>query len=218
MTDITIESKGRVYIVDDDEAVRDSLAAFVDSLDLDTEIFLFGSGEEFLDAVEEDAMGCALLDVRMPGLSGLEVQKILKDRGSDLAVVIITGHGDVSMAVQAMRAGAFHFIEKPFTDESLVETLHQAVRASLSARKETLEREEAKARLERLTPRESDVLQQLVLGNPNKVIAYELGISARTVEVHRARVMEKLEAPNLSSVIKLALAAGVSNPTRDERD
>ena len=190
----------------------------MDSLDLDTEIFLFGSGEEFLDAVEEDAMGCALLDVRMPGLSGLEVQKILKDRGSDLAVVIITGHGDVSMAVQAMRAGAFHFIEKPFTDESLVETLHQAVRASLSARKETLEREEAKARLERLTPRESDVLQQLVLGNPNKVIAYELGISARTVEVHRARVMEKLEAPNLSSVIKLALAAGVSNPTRDERD
>ena len=196
-----------IYIVDDDAAVRESLEVLLESMDFDAQIKTYDNGVTFLDDLEGAASGCVLLDVRMPDLSGLEVQSALRDRGSNLAVIIITGHGDVAMAVGALRAGAYHFIEKPFTDGALAKLLPEAMAWSESAQKDSLTRQKAAERLSRITPRERDVLEQLVVGHPNKVIAYELGISARTVEVHRARLMEKLEVQSLSELVRLAMIA-----------
>lgn len=196
-----------IYIVDDDPAVRDSLAVL-----LEVEGFTpqtFESAEAFLNAWAPDLRGGLLLDVRMPGMDGLELLDQLKERGGDLPVVMMTGHGDVPIAVRAMKAGALDFIEKPLTESLLLE----AVRGMLAydEERESERREETAIleRLEQLTARERDVLEKLVLGQPNKVIAYELGISARTVEVHRGRVMEKMGAKSLSHLVRMAIRAGI---------
>ena len=192
-----------VFIVDDDDAVRDSLGALIESAGLTAESF--ATGTRFLDAIGPDRTGCVLLDVQMPDLGGLEIQERLAASQPGLRVIIITGHGDVPLAVKAMKAGAVDFIEKPFDDGVLLDCVHRALAESQRG-------EAAEAGLEglgQLTPRERDVLLQLIVGNPNKVIAYELGISPRTVEVHRARVMEKMQAKSLSHLVRMALAAGV---------
>jgi two-component system response regulator FixJ len=195
-----------VFIVDDDDAVRDSLGALVESAGLTAEPF--ASGIQFLDALGPERTGCVLLDVQMPDLGGLEIQERLAASQPALHVIIITGHGDVPLAVKAMKAGAVDFIEKPFDDGVLLDCVQRALAESQRGQAG----EAAAAGLEglgQLTPRERDVLHQLIVGNPNKVIAYELGISPRTVEVHRARVMEKMQAKSLSHLVRMALAAGV---------
>jgi two-component system response regulator FixJ len=196
-----------VYVVDDHEAVRDSLGALLDSVGLS--VRSFSSGREFLDAFEPSLRGCLLLDLRLPDVNGIELQSKLSDLGSKLRTVMISGHGDVPLAVKAMQAGAVDFIEKPYTDEVIL----SCVRLNL----EECERrfgtdgtpEEVTTRMEQLTPREHQVLEALVSGQPNKVIAYQLGISPRTVEIHRARVMSKMEARSLSHLVRMALAAGI---------
>ncbi|TQV75927.1 response regulator FixJ [Denitrobaculum tricleocarpae] len=202
-------SKRKLYIVDDDEAVRDSLQILAESYDYAPEVF--ESGTAFLGVAEQLGSGCVLLDVRMPDIDGLEIQARLAKTNPGLAVIIITGHGDVPMAVKAMRAGAFDFIEKPFTDDALMESLQRAWaqhRDAAESREQNSD-SEILERIEALTPRERDVLDQLIIGRPNKIIAYELGISPRTVEVHRARVMDKMKAKSLSHLVRMALSAGL---------
>jgi two-component system response regulator FixJ len=196
-----------IYIVDDDEFVRDSLRALLEASNYATAAY--DSGVAFLDVANSLSKGCVLLDVRMQGLDGLEVQQRLRDKRPDMPVVIITGHGDVPMAVKAMKAGAVDFIEKPFTEGALLECVGRALATVERAEQADLFGEAARANLEKLTPREQDVLEQLVIGRPNKVIAYELGISPRTIEIHRARIMEKMSAQSISHLVRLALAAGV---------
>jgi len=194
-----------VFIVDDDEAVRDSLQIL-----LAVEghrIEAFESGIAFLEAFDAARAGCLLVDVRMPDMSGLDLQEILNERRSSLPVIIMTGHGDVPMAVRAMKAGAVDFIEKPFSDATILDSVRRALTLADRAVVDQTFATEATTRLEGLTPREREVLDRLVAGRPNKVIAFELGISPRTVEIHRARVMEKMEADSLSHLVRLALAA-----------
>ena len=196
-----------VFVLDDDEAVRDSLGALLESAGFVVEIF--GSGTDFLDRLEPEGGGCLVLDVRMPGLSGLEVQEELAKKGVAIPVIIITGHGDVPIAVKALKSGAVDFIEKPFADDIILESVRRALEQGLQNKQDISAAMEIKARLVRLTPRERDVLGQLVIGNPNKIIAHELGISPRTVEIHRARVLEKMSARSLSHLVRLAITAGV---------
>lgn len=202
-------SKRKIYIVDDDEAVRDSLQILAESYDYEPEVF--ESGTAFLVAAEGIEAGCVLLDVRMPDIDGLEIQARLAKANPELLVIIITGHGDVPMAVKAMKAGAFDFIEKPFTDDVLMESLNRAWahRKDIAEAREPNSDNEVLGRIEALTPRERDVLDQLIIGRPNKIIAYKLGISPRTVEVHRARVMDKMKAKSLSHLVRMALSAGL---------
>ena len=196
-----------VFVLDDDEAVRDSLGALLESAGFVVETF--GSGADFLDRLAPEGGGCLVLDVRMPGLSGLEVQEELAKKGIAIPVIIITGHGDVPIAVKALKSGAVDFIEKPFADDIILESVRHALEQDQQIKQDLSAAMEIKARFERLTPRERDVLGQLVIGNPNKIIAHELGISPRTVEIHRARVLEKMSARSLSHLVRLAIAAGV---------
>lgn len=196
-----------VFIVDDDEAVRDSLQVLLESAGYRTEAY--ESGAAFLEACDDGKKGCVLLDVRMPKISGLEVQESLQADRPDLAVVIMTGHGDIPMAVRAMKSGAVDFVEKPFQEDSLFECVEIALSAAERAEREGAINAETMRKLERLTPRERDVLEKLVIGQPNKVIAYEFNCSPRTVEIHRARIMEKMEARSLPHLVRMALAAGI---------
>jgi len=198
-----------IHLVDDDEAIRRA-ASFM----LRTSGFLvktYASGVEFLSAAADIGPGCILLDVRMPEMDGLEVQKALRDRGILLPVVVITGHGDIGLAVDAMKAGAVDFIEKPFAKEVLIGAIKEGFSRIEQASRRHARADEAQARLEKLTPRERDVLEGLVRGHPNKTIAYDLGISPRTVEIHRANLMTKLEVPSLSEALRLAFAAGLGD-------
>lgn len=196
-----------IAVIDDDDAVRDSLGALLDSAGYGVDTY--PSGPAFLNALPEALPACALVDVRMPEMDGLELQRRLADTAPALPVIIITGHGDIAMAVRAIKAGAVDFVEKPFTDRTILEGIAQA----LALREETLSREarrlDVDRRLERLTAREREVFERLARGSANKVIARELGISPRTVEVHRARVMEKLQAPSLSHIVRMAMIAQV---------
>ena len=196
-----------VFVVDDDEAVRDSLGALLESAGFEVESF--GSGADFLDRLDPKRGGCIVLDVRMPGLSGLEIQEKLTEKRIALPVIIITGHGDVPIAVQAIKAGAIDFIEKPFGDDVILESVGRALEQGRRNKRDASSAAEIEARLARLTPRERDVLGHLVIGNPNKIIAHKLGISPRTVEIHRARVIEKMEARSLSHLVRLAMTVGV---------
>jgi two-component system response regulator FixJ len=194
-----------VFIVDDDEAVRDSLKIL-----LETEGYramTFESAVAFLDGYRDGMRGCLLADVRMPDMTGLELQEVVIERRLGLPVIIVTGHGDVPMAVRAMKAGAVDFIEKPFNDTTILDSVRRAMNASALAGEGPSA--EAQQRLDSLTPRERQVLECLVRGRPNKIIAFELDISPRTVEIHRARVMEKMQAESLSHLVRLALAAKV---------
>ncbi len=198
-----------VYIVDDDAAVRVSLQAMLEANGYKTQSFSTGSA--FLDAGLSDMQGCALLDVRMPDINGLDLQETINTKGIGLPVIIMTGHGDIQMAVRAMKAGAVEFIEKPFTKESIVESVENAksIKRKLNQTSGGQVDPDIQLRFEKLTPREREILIQLVIGNPYKIVAHELDISPRTVEIHRARVMEKMQAKNLSQLVRMAIAIGV---------
>jgi len=192
-----------VYIVDDDPAMRNALSLLLKTENLHARVF--SSAEEFLETVDSSHCGCVLLDVRMPGLSGLELQQVLKQKQVTMPVIIMTGYADVPMAVQAMKSGAIDFIEKPFDNERLLQQLQLCLQ-KVGAQHSEQDRQHAIAeKIQRLTRRERQVMDLLVAGHQNRVIAEKLGISPRTVEIHRARVMEKLEAHSLSDVVRLAL-------------
>ncbi len=190
-----------VFVVDDDPAIRIAMQALMESVHLQHEIF--GSADEFLEQFNDDRAGCLILDIRMPGLGGLELQELLVQRHSTLPIIFITGHGDVPMAVEAMQKGAVDFIQKPFRDQDLLDRIHHALKADRERRVEQRQHSAVAERVARLTNREHEVFDLVVTGKANKVIAYELGVSQRTVEIHRARVMEKMEARSLADLVKL---------------
>lgn len=192
-----------VFIVDDDEAVRDSTAMLVRSLSLRAETF--ASAQEFLDDFDAQQPGCIVLDVRMPGMSGLELQEKLAEEGATIPIIFITAHGDVPMAVSAIKRGAMDFIQKPFRDQELIDKIQAALCRDAEVREAMTDRERFKGRIALLTPREREVMDLVVEGHANKVIAAELGLSERTVEIHRARVMAKMAADSLAQLVKMAL-------------
>jgi two-component system response regulator FixJ len=193
-----------VYIVDDDAAVRDSLRMLLESAGY--AVRGFDDARSFLSDADMDR-GCLVVDIRMPGMSGLELQEELVRRNVSLPVIVITGHGDVPLAVRAMTAGAVDFIEKPFDDRRMLDSIARALLIGNQKRSRVGEAQAARDLLALLTPREREVFDQLVKGHPNKIVAHELGISPRTVEIHRANVMDKLQARNLSDIVRTALAA-----------
>lgn len=199
----------QIYLVDDDEAVRRSAGFMLKTSGFAVEPF--ASGIEFLKSVEGLAPGCILLDVRMPGMDGLEVQRALGERGITFPVIVLTGHGDVNVAVAAMKAGALDFIEKPFEKSVILAALEEGFAQIERSDRSTARAAEAVLRLNVLTAREHDVLEGLVRGFPNKTIAYDLGISARTVEIHRANLMTKLNVRSLSEALRIAFAAGLGD-------
>ena len=202
-----------IFVVDDDDAVRASLEALLETADCRT--IQFESGTAFLDSLDAEAGACVVLDIKMRDLDGLEVQRRLNDRGVMLPVIIVTGHGDVSMAVQAMRAGAVDFIEKPVSRDRLLESVSRAISLGRDARRDKKQRADIEALIGSLSPRERQVFEQLVMGRPNKVVAYELGISPRTIEIYRREVMRKMRADSLSHLVRMALVAGV-DPLGDQ--
>ena len=193
-----------VFIADDDDAVRRFLSGLIQSINL--RVSAHASAQDFLDAYEPGCPGCLLLDVRMPGMSGLELQRELAERSINLPVIILTGHGDVPVAVQAMKAGAVDFIEKPFNNELLLDRIQMAVVQSVRAESVRAERNEMLKRLELLTLRERQVFDLVVAGEVNKVIAHRLTISEKTVEIHRAKVMMKMDARSLSALVQMAVS------------
>lgn len=198
----------RGYVVDDEKAVRDSLGLLLHSAGY--AVKSFETGDTFLEAAGQDLpFGCVVLDVRMPGTDGLQVQRILAARRLSHPVVMITAHGDVPLAVQAMKAGACDFIEKPFSGEDILRTVATALERVTCAQAEAQEAALAAARVAALSPRERDVLHGLVAGRQNKMIAQDLGISPRTVEIHRGNLMAKLGARSLPEVVRIAIAAGL---------
>jgi two-component system response regulator FixJ len=200
--------RSTVLIADDDDAVRESLQVLLETAG--HPVRPFASGNDLLAALRPGEAGCLIIDVRMPGLDGLEVQERLRRARIALPVIVITGHGDVPLAVRAMKAGALDFVEKPFTEEAILAAVRRALEISRRQHPAGIGAAEAEARLSPLSERERAVLQLLVAGKPNKVIAYELAISPRTVEIHRARVMEKTRARSLSELVLLAVAAGIA--------
>ena len=202
-----------IYVVDDDDAVRAALRALLETAGYRTA--RFESGVAFLDSLDTVRGACVLLDVKMPELDGLEVQRRLNDRGVTLPVIIVTGHGDIAMAVQAMRAGAVDFLEKPVSRDRLLEAVARAIDTGRDARQDRRERSDIGARLGALTSRERQVLEQLVMGRTSKVVAHDLGISSRTVEVYRRNVMAKMDAGSLSHLVRMTLVAGI-DPLGDE--
>lgn len=201
----TKERAATVFIVDDDEAVRSSLRLLLKSLG--HAALAYASAAEFLAGYDPDQPGCAVLDVRMPGMSGLELQDELNRRGAVIPVIFITGHGDVPMAVEAMQQGAFDFLQKPFREEDLVSRVQIALAKDREYRAGIGEKEQIRARLAALTARERQVLGLVTRGRPNKLIAADLGVSQRTVEVHRAHVMEKMAAGSIAQLVRMAMIA-----------
>lgn len=194
------EITSTVFLIDDDQAVRDAVGLLLRATGLSVESF--ASAADFLKSDGIRRPGCLLLDVRMPGMSGLDLQKQLQDQGHRIPIIFMTGHGDVPMATRAMKAGAFDFIEKPFQGQTLLARVREALERDTRELRRQTQRNEAAARLARLSPREREVLDRVAIGQYNKVIAAELGISLSTVEIHRKRVMEKLEANSLSDLIR----------------
>ena len=195
--------QGKAFIVDDDDAVRNSLRLLFKTVGIEAEGF--ASGDEFLADYDRDWQGCIVLDIRMPGTSGLEVQKILSERGNTLPIIFITGHGDVPMAVEAMQLGAFDFVQKPFRDQELMDRVRQALTFNQENQEETLQKKHVAENFASLTPRESEVMECVVKGQANKVIAMDLEVSQRTVEIHRARVMEKMQARSLAELVRMSM-------------
>jgi two-component system, LuxR family, response regulator FixJ len=188
-----------VYLVDDDDAIRDSLGLLLRSVGL--ECAVYASALEFLEAYDSDRHSCLVADIRMPGLSGLELQQRLNEQHSDIPIIFITGHGDVPMAVNAMKSGAADFIQKPFRDQDLIDRIHKALAQDEEHRVWRSEEKSIRERIASLTPREVEVMQRVVRGQANKVIAMDLGVSQRTVELHRARVMRKLKMRSLAELV-----------------
>jgi len=197
----------KVHIVDDDDAVRKSLQMLFKSVGVATQIY--ESGDAFLDQFDGSAEGCILLDIRMPGTSGLEVQKQLSERGSNVPIIFITGHGDVPMAVEAMQLGAFDFVQKPFRDQDLMDRVSQALSESEQQAEISAQAQEIVERYDSLTPREKEVMTCVVKGQANKVIAMDRNVSQRTVEIHRARVMDKMQARSLADLVRMSIEIGL---------
>ena len=188
-----------IYLVDDDEAVRDALGMLLKSIGLEHETF--ASALDFLQSYDARRHSCLVADIRMPGMSGLELQQRLNERRSEIPIIFITGHGDVPMAVTALKSGAVDFLQKPFRDQDLIDRIHKALDRDGERRKGRAEQDEIRARLTLLTPRETEVMQRVVRGQANKVIAMDLGVSQRTVELHRARVMKKLKLRSVAELV-----------------
>lgn len=199
-----------VYVVDDDESVRRAICVLLDSVDYASSAF--ATPKQFLQQFDAQKAGCLVLDIRMPEMSGLEVQSKLNERGAILPVIFITGHGDVPIAVQAMKNGAFDFIQKPFRDQELLDKINAALAQDHENREALSRKDDLRKRRESLTPRESEVMVMIVQGKANKVVALDLELSERTVEIHRARVMEKMGARSVAHLVKMALILGEIDP------
>jgi two-component system, LuxR family, response regulator FixJ len=202
--------KAVVHVIDDDEAMRQSLAFLLGTVGL--EVQTYESAVAFLEVAPTVKAGCVITDVRMPGLSGVDLLRQLRERKLGIPVIVITGHGDVALAVEAMKIGAMDFLEKPFDDEALLASVRSALNQLDRDRKREAERSDIESRLATLSNRERDVLQGLVAGHANKQIAYDLGISPRTIEIYRANLMTKMQAASLSDLVRMALIAGILGP------
>jgi two-component system, LuxR family, response regulator FixJ len=200
---------GTVHVIDDDDAIRDSLRLLLEVAGL-SRVKTYASALAFFDEAGIEPGDCLIVDVRMPGIDGIELLRRLGDRGTRIPVIVMTGHGDIATAVRALKAGARDFLEKPFDHEVVIEMVRDAMATAAHARREVAEIAETTTRHNSLTDRERDVLQAMIAGHPNKVIAHLLGISPRTVEIHRARVMEKTQARSLSELVRRTLAAGLA--------
>ena len=198
-----------VNVVDDDAAVRDSIRLLLSSIGLT--VRCYADAQSFLDSYDADELACIVLDIRMPGMSGLSLQEALNARGCTQPIIFITGHGDIPMAVQAMRNGAVDFIQKPFRDQDLIDCIHEALSSARAVHTTREDLALLRRRVESLTARERDVFDRVAAGLANKQIAHELGVSQRTVEIHRAHVMEKLAAKNLAQLVRFHVqVAGAS--------
>jgi len=212
--------KAVVHVIDDDEAMRESLAFLLGAVGM--EVRTYESALGFLDVAPNAEAGCVITDVRMPGLSGVDLLRRLRELKLGIPVIVITGHGDVPLAVEAMKIGALDFLEKPFDDEVLLASVRSALNQLNQDQKRQAERNEIERRLAALSNRERDVLEGLVSGHANKQIAYDLGISPRTIEIYRANLMTKMQAASLSDLVRMALIAGILGPdsqrpkTRDD--
>ncbi len=202
-----MSSRHVVYLVDDDDALRRATSRLLQSSGLD--VRAFPSAEEFLAHYDAAVPGCLLLDLRMPGQSGLELQRTLQERGARLPIVFLTGHADVPASVHAMKGGAIDFLEKPVDEDRLLAAIEQALEADLSARRARGDLAQVQERLASLTPRERDVLVEVVAGKLNKQVASSLGIAERTVKLHRARVLEKMGAESLADLVRIAERLGL---------
>ena len=199
--------KDTVFVVDDDEAIRELLRLLLETSGY--RVVTFPSGAAFLEALTPSSRGCVLVDVRMPMMGGFEVQQELRRRGFDLPLIVMTGHGDVPLAVRAMKAGAADFIEKPFSDELIGTAIERALQLDQASQSARASAAKIRDHAALLTAREREVLEFLVAGHPNKVIAHRMSISPRTVEIHRSRVMEKMQARSLSELVRMALELGI---------
>lgn len=205
-----------VFIVDDDEGVRDGLSLLLDTVGQSCE--LYEGGQEFLDAYDGEKRGCLVLDIRMPRMTGLDLQKILLEMGSRLPIIFITGHGDIPMAVEAMRRGALDFIRKPFREHDLLERINEALSIDEDAHRKAQDRQELAEKLSSLSERETEVFERVADGQMNKVVAGELGISERTVEVHRGQVMKKLGVTTLAQLVRAKIDMELSTEAGQPHD
>ncbi len=205
-----MDAEALVFVVDDDAPMRESLQNLLRSVGLRVEAF--ASAQEFLRSTRPDVPGCLVLDVRLPGLSGLDLQQRLAEVDMDIPIIFITGHGDIPMTVQAMKAGAVEFLTKPFRDQELLDAIHQALARDRHAREQRAQSEALRRRYRTLTPRERDVLALVVTGLLNKQIAGELGTSEATVKVHRQHVMAKMGAGSLAELVRMADRLGIPTP------
>ncbi|GAA0859378.1 response regulator transcription factor [Aliiglaciecola litoralis] len=196
-----------VHIVDDDEAVLDSLKTLLNSLNINNATY--SNGQEFLDAIAATEIhtltGCVVMDVRMPGISGIECQQALKDLGCNLPIIFVTGHGDVPMAVQAIKEGAIEFIQKPYREQELIDCIQSAIQQNIQSQQNILYAREVALRIHSLTSREQEVMRRVISGQANKTIATELHLSQRTIDIHRANVMEKMQATSLADLVTMVL-------------
>jgi two-component system, LuxR family, response regulator FixJ len=204
-----MQSSGMVHVIDDDEALRDSLLFLLKAAKF--KVRAYETAEAFLDAMGHAEPGCIITDVRMPGINGLELVRRLKTKHAAFPVVVISGHADVPLAVEAMKLGAIEFLEKPFEEDALISAVRGALSRHAQDSKRDLERTTIEERVASLSKRQRQVLLGLVAGHPNKTIAFDLGISPRTVEIYRANVMTKMQAKNLSDLVRMALVAGLLN-------
>lgn len=203
-----------VLVVDDDPSMRDAIKALLETVGL--RCITFGSGQELFETRLPDIPRCLVLDVRLPGLSGLNIQRELAERGIDIPIVFITGHGDIPMSVQAIKAGALEFLTKPFRDQDLLDAVDQAFERDRAARKHRLELVQLQERFHLLTPRESEVMSLVVAGLLNKQIAAQLSISEKTANVHRARVIQKMQADSLADLVRMAERLSIGPPSTEK--
>ena len=204
--------KHTIFVIDDDASVRKSLARLLDSVGFSTESF--ASADEFLKRERFEGIGCIILDVRMPGLSGMDLQEELNKADYGMPIIFITGHGDIPMSVQAMKKGAVDFLPKPFDEDQLLDALRKAIEKDMQAKAERAGARDILGRMEQLTPREYEILQYLITGMLNKQIAFKLGIAEKTVKIHRSRVFEKLGTRSVAELVRMAEKVGIEPPKK----